>query len=112
MYPSLLIVQYSRVYDYSRVASVRRGNASLTHSQVPLLEAAASSQTNDDNNHTNGDSATNKRVVVTDGNVTANYQLAEGEYSTPVVPPANRDEELKRQLAKLGVDEIPEDQLE
>ena len=52
------------------------------------------------------------RVHVENGTLTPNYEADNADYSTPVFMPASREEELKTQLARLGIDEIPEDQLQ
>ncbi len=81
-------------------------NASLRHSQAPLI---TNSLTNDD--PTNNNAATYKRVNVANGTLSANYQMAEGDYSASVLP-ADKEEDIKTQLATLGIDEIPQEQLQ
>ena len=52
------------------------------------------------------------RGEVDKGVLTPTYQSDSEDYSTPVFMPASREEDLKTQLARLGIDEIPEDQLQ
>ena len=52
------------------------------------------------------------RGEVDKGVLTPTYQSDNADYSTPVFVPADREEDLKTQLARLGIDEIPEDQLQ
>ncbi len=52
------------------------------------------------------------RSHVTNGTLSHNYELQDiGDYSAPVFSPAEKEEDLQMQLASLGIDEIPEDQL-
>lgn len=53
------------------------------------------------------------RTHVTNGTLSPdyNYELDTGDYSSPVFTPAEKEEDLLMQLASLGIDEIPEDQL-
>ncbi len=81
-----------------------RRNASPTHSQAPLLTLT-------NNDPTDNTAATYKRVNVANVTLSANYQMAEGDYSAPVLPAA-KEEDLKKQLATLGIDEIPQEQLQ
>ena len=52
------------------------------------------------------------RGEVDKGILTPTYQSDSEDYSTPVFLPADREEDLKTQLARLGIDEISEDQLQ
>ena len=41
-----------------------------------------------------------------------NYEVGFGDYASPIFSPASKEDELRQQLTSLGIEEIPEDELE
>lgn len=51
------------------------------------------------------------RTQVKNGTLSPDYELDTGDYTSPVFTPAEKEEDLLMQLASLGIEEIPKDQL-
>ena len=79
-------------------------------SQAPLHSSSTSNE--GDTLHTYSSANSMARLHIEKGTITPNYEADNADYSTPVFLPADREEDLKTQLARLGIDEIPEDQLQ